>query len=467
MSRNGYVKERAPMTAERIFQLKTKLTFAIVLIGIVVAVVFAMNTTEATQNHATGILIDFEEYDVTWYEADVIVNKDPVKLLEDACEENGYPLTIDSKGKVIEINGIENNSTDTWDLWYVANGGSTEWVRSDSYDIDTSQYAIVAWAYRSEGEVPTVAVDLTGVCIYGYGQSHRIITLSPVATETVASLNAGNIIVGTDFYSNYPDDINNRKVTGEITVTGTYTDPNYEIVVKLNPDMIVGDGSQFNQIQLCKTARSSFNSVVLYSGEDIQTIFDNTYITSVAIGYDLAFDMVKENDDEALEEIDRTLNTVPHSDKKVMVALSTDVAPYVAGDNTYINDMLETVYVRNAFSSLDNWSHISTEMIALYNPDIIIIVTDQYEATQAEWDIMYENLYDTWKATDAYKTGEIYLLTGSSTDLASRSSPRFPQMVELLGEICYPNAYNLESMPKYLGDNYLDYLVYTKYLGYN
>lgn len=426
----------------------------------------AINTTEATQNHASGILIDFDEYDVTWYEADLNENKDPVKLLMEACEEKEYALTIDSKGTVIEINGVENDGSSSWGLWYVENGGSTQWIKSDSYDIDASAYAAVAWAFRSEGNIPTVAVDYTGVCVYGYSQAHKIVTLSPVATESVASLNASNIIIGTDYYSNYPDSINQRKATGEITVTGTYTDPNYEIVVKLNPDMIVGDGSQFNQVQLCKTARSNFSAVVLYPGDDIQTIYNNTYITSIAICYDLAFDMVKENDDTAMEEIDHAVTSVPHKDIKVMVALSADASPYVAGSDTYIDDMLGKIYLTNAFSSFDGWSHINTEMISSYNPDLIIIVNDQYEATQSDWDIMYNNLHAMWRATTAYANKEIYLLTGKSTDLASRSVPRFPQMVELLAEICYPDAYDLESMPKYLGDNYTDYLVYTKHLGY-
>ncbi len=438
----------------------------LIIVGIVVAVIFAANTTEATQDHASGILIDFEEYDVTWYESDLNVNKDPVKLLKDACEEKEYALTIDSKGTVIEIDGRENDGYRTWGLWYVKNGGSTDWIKSDDYDIDASQYAAIAWAFRAENEVPTVAVDYTGVCVYGYGQSHSIVTLSPVATESVASLNASNIIIGTDYYSNYPEDINKRKATGEITVTGTYTDPNYEIVAKLNPDMIVGDGSQFNQIQLCKTARSSFSSVVLYPGNDIHTIFDNTFITSIAVGYDLAFKMVKENDDYAMDQIERTICSVPHKDIKVMVALSADVAPYVAGSETYIDDMLNTIQIANAFSSVEGWSHINTEMISRNNPDIIVIVTDQFEATQSDWDIMYDSLYDTWKATNAYKTKEIYLLTGKATDLASRSAPRFPQIVEIMGEICYPESYGLDSMPKYLGDNYIDYLVYSKYLGY-
>ena len=454
------------MTAEKIFNLKTVLTLGIVLIGVILGVVGAVFTTEATQNHAMGILIDFDEYDVTWFEADLNINGDPIEVLEDACDENEYALTIDSAGKVLEINGVENDSTHTWELWYVENGGSTEWVKSTTYDIDAKDYAVVAWAYRSEGQSPTVAVDYTGVCIYGYPQSYRVVTMSPVATETIFALGAGNNIVGTDYYSNYPEEVNEGKKRGEIAITGTYTDPNYEIIMNLKPDIIVGDGSQFNQIQLCKTARSTVNAVVLYSGNDIRTIFNNTYITSRAIGYDLAFDMVWENSQEALGLIDDQLQRVPHTDKKIMIALSTDVSPYVAGAETYIDDILRTVYVTNAFSSVDGWSHISTEMIPRYNPDTIIIVNDSYQCTQEDWDLMYSSLYETWKATNAYKTGEVYILTGKCSDLASRSSPRFPQMVELLGEILYPEAFEKESMPKYIGDNYLDYLEYSKYLGY-
>ena len=454
------------MTAERVFQLKTRLSLAIILVGVIIAIVAVANTTEATQSHASGILIDFEEYNVTWYETDLNLQSDPVKLLQEACSENGYPLTIDSYGKVLEINGIENDGTSEWGLWYVPNGGFTDWVKSDTYDITAKDYAVVAWAFREPGEVPTVGVDSTGVCFYGYSQAYRIVTISPVATETVAAMGAGNIIVGADYYSNYPESIVTGKARGEIAVTGTYTDPNYEIIMNQKPDIVIGDGSQFNQIQLCKTIRSSTNSVVLYNGEDMKTIMDNSYIAANAILYNQAFDMVKENIEDALDGIDHALGTVPHEDKRVMVALSTDISPYVAGTETYIDDMLGTIYVTNAFESIDGWSHINMEWIPKYNPEIIIVVSEKFENTQEDWDAMYTSLYDNWKNTDAYRSGEIYLLTEDATDLASRSSPRFPRMVELLGEICYPEAFGLDGMSKYLGHNYYDYINYSEYIGY-
>lgn len=454
------------MTPEQVFQLKVRLTLVLFAVGLIIGTVGALNTTEATQSHATGIIIDFSEYTTTWYETDTKEKNDPVEVLKDACTENSYALTIDSKGQVLEINGVENDGVNEWGLWYVENGGSTTWVKSETYSINLNDYQVVAWAYRSAEEAPTIAVDCTGTCVYGYPQGHRIITLSPVSTEIVCCLGAETSIVGTDYYSNYPDSINTGKARGEIAITGTYTDPNYEMVMKQKPDMIIGDGSQHNQIQLCKTARTSVNSVVIYNGVDIKTILDNSFIVAQAIGYNLAFDMVLSNINEAMDGIDDCLNTVPHEDIDVMVALSTDVAPYVAGSETYMDDMLGAVYVHNAFASVEDWSHISTEMIAQKNPDMIIVVTDTYGNSQEEWETMMSQLYDTWKSTDAYKNGQVYLLTDDATDLASRSSPRYPRMVELLAEICYPEAFGMESMPKYLGNNYMDYIEYSKYIGY-
>ncbi len=115
---------------------------------------------------------------------------------------------------------------------------------------------------------------------------------------------------------------------------------------------------------------------------------------------------------------------------------------------------------------MKGWAHANTEMIAQKNADVIIIVTESYKATQAEWDYMYSHLPDAWKLTNAYANKEIYLITGKAADLASRAAPRFPQLSELLAEIIHPDSFETE-VPKYIGDEYRDYLTITKYLSYD
>lgn len=447
-------------------QCKVYITLGILIIGVILGAVASSLTTEGSQNHANGLIIDFEEYDVTWFPYDLNSCSDPVELLKKACEKNGFTYDI-TDGKLTSVNGISNTDSTIWDLWYV-NFDSTTWVRSSNYSIDAKNYSAVAWAYRSITGTPTVAVDSTGVCVYGYPQAERIVTLSPVATETVGALNATSCIIGTDYYSNYPNSINDKKSTGAIQNVGTYTDPSYELIMKQNPDIVIADGTQYNQIQIAKSVRkANINAVTLYEGEDLRTIYNNTYLTGVAIGYELTALKIIENDKKAIDDLVKKILPSEIDSKKVMVALSPDASPYVAGNYTYMNDILKTISAENAFGSMNGWAHANTETIATNNPDIIIIITESYQPTQEEWDIMYSNLSDTWKRTNAYANKEIYMLCNKAVDLASRSSPRFPQIAELVCDIIYPESFGSDSIPKYIGDEYSKYLTITKYLGYD
>ena len=451
---------------EKVMHLKVWLTAALILCGTIIGIILAAGTHDPTQAHAEGLIIDFKEYDVSWYEADYKVTDDPVKLLEDACASKEFTYTFDESGKLTEVAGVSDTATSSWGLWYVAED-STGWTRSDTYDIKASHYSAVAWAYRADGEVPTVAVDATGVCVYGYPQAARIVSLSPVSTETVCALGAGDAIVGVDYYSNYPNKIAEEKANGMIAVVGTYTDPSFEIIMKQSPDMIISDGSQYNQLQVAATARASGTNVItIYEGTDIQTIYDNLFIVGVAIGYEIASKAVIDSDRSAVDTISSKLDSGIFEHKRVMVALSTDISPYVAGSDTYMGNIIEDISADNAFSSFSGWCHINTGYIAKFNPDVIIIVTESYRATQSEWDIMYSNLGDTWKSTTAYANGDVYLLCEKCSDLASRSAPRFVQLMELVAEITYPDQMGTYP-PKFIGDNYTDYLTITKDMGYD
>ena len=457
---NESSKKQRKMTVN---QVKVYSTVSIILIGVLLSGIVSLQTSESSLAHANGILIDFEKYDTTWFEYDLNVSHNPISLLDKCCKENNYEYAME-KGVVTEINGVSNNDTHSWGLWYVVKN-STSWSKSDSYDIDMRNYSIVAWAYRDSETTPTVAVDATGVSIYGYPQAMRIVTLSPVATETVGALKATGVIVGMDYYSNYPNSLNKARTEGRIATVGTYTDPSYELIMKQSPDIVIADSTQYNQVQVAKAIRDAgVNSVALYQGEDMGTIYDNTFIVGTAIGYEMTAKNIIAEDGLGAKAV---ASKVAFTDKKrVMVALSPDSAPYVAGNYTYVNDIINTISAENAFGSMKGWAHANTEMIAQKNADVIIIVTESYKATQAEWDYMYSHLPDAWKLTNAYANKEIYLVTGKAADLASRAAPRFPQLSELLAEIIHPDSFETE-VPKYIGDEYRDYLTITKYLSYD
>ena len=61
----------------------------------------------------------------------------------------------------------------------------------------------------------------------------RLITLAPHLTEMVYSAGAGNLLVATVNYSDYP------KIANKLPIVGDYNQINIEQIIKLKPSLII------------------------------------------------------------------------------------------------------------------------------------------------------------------------------------------------------------------------------------
>ena len=444
---------------------KVYLTVGLLLIGTVLGC-FLMVSDDVSAKQSEGLIIDFADKDVKWTDADLHVYKDPISLLQYACEHNGFSLTLDGTN-VKEINGFYSDDSKQWQFWTIRNG-STEWVTADPGDA-LKDGVVYAWAYRAEGEVPTVAIDSLGNSIYGYPLARSIVSLSPSVTEIMGALGADNALVGTDMYSNYPNSVVEGQKTGEIALVGGYTNPSFEKILDCDADIVLCDGSQYTHAEVSKKLRKNgFNAITTYDGENIETIKTNIFILGTAIGYDIAAESVLNDISDAMSKVIDEINRNPETKGvRTIITLSEDKAPWASGDYTYAHDALESVQGVNVLSDKMGWVHISSELIAQKNPEVAIIITHTYQVSEDEYQALLDNLSPEWRSTDAYKNGNIYLICRGAADMASRSTPRVAQLMELFGLICQPNVFDDSSIPKYIGDNYADYLNYTKYYSYN
>ncbi len=150
-----------------------------------------------------------------------------------------------------------------------------------------------------------------------------------------------------------------------------------------------------------------------------------------------------------------------------MIALSSYPSPYVAGSGTYLDDIVSSINGTNVFSYLNGWPQIVSEYIKKNNPECIIVL-DEGRYTPEQYELMLSTLSAQWKATDAYKNGNIYLLCDGVSDMAQRYGPRTIQLVELLARIINPDSFSDGIVVnKAIGNDYTDYLNITKDLGYN
>jgi len=447
-------------------RFKVSLSLLIVAAG-ALSLPFIINDAEASQPQASGFLIDFGGWDVTWTEMDMRDNSDPYDALAVACTTNGFTYTVEG-GTVEEIDGVPSDGMRTWDLWTISPYSIT-WVKEQGpAGVDLSGFTIAAWAYTGAGEAPTVAVDESGRSIYGYPQAQRVITLSPAMTEVIGSIRAVDTLVGTDMYSIYPDSVVAGQASGRIKIVGDYLNPSFEQIAAQRPDIVLCDGSLYTHHLMTERLRGvGINAVLMYGGEDIQEIMCNIYIAGLAIEYDMRAHEVISSIEDATDAITGILSSVPQTrGAGVMLALAPDKSPWVSGSYTYVNDLTATVDGVNVFSSMSGWVQINSEQIMSANPAFIILLTVDYMYTAQEYGSMIGSLPAEWRTTDAYKNGDIYMVGGAAGYMSTIPGPRFIQLMEITARILHQDVFTDIDIPKYIGDDYPDYLTFTKDLDF-
>ncbi len=443
---------------------RLKVDISLILIVVAVIVTAALQSTgKVTVFQADGLVVDFEEYNTDWAEIQVWECDSPVEALKQAAESKGYSITVSDDGEVTELNGYVSDGSRAWSFWTIAKG-STDWVQADDPTMKASSGSTVyVWAYRAAGEKPTVAVDQSGSSVYGFPQKSRSVTLSPSITEMMGAVRATSTIVGTDMYSNYPEEVVEMKNEGYIKVVGDYTNPSYETIVNLNPDVVFCDGSQYSHNQMRdRLMNVNICAILMYDGESDESILDNIFIVGRVMGYDMAAADTINDLRDAMAELTSRMSA--HKSEGVMASLSGDSSPWVAGSYTYVSDIIVDLYGNNVFSDMDGWTHVNSELVSKHNPGVIIILSTDYSATQSDYDYLIAHLSNEWKGTDAYKNGQIYLLAESAGEMSQRPGPRYAQLAEMMAMIMNPDAFEKE-LPKFVGDNYTDYLTVTKDLG--
>jgi ABC-type Fe3+-hydroxamate transport system, periplasmic component len=447
---------------------KLTITVVLILIGASLAVVFSSNTSSMALSN--GIIVDFGGREITFSNVDTDETPDAFSALQFVCEKEGFDLVTEGY-EVITVNSYPGSgSPDTWGL-YITSIGKIEWEKTeaDPSTILIENYSAVAWGLFSGDEFPTPAVDGSGVNYYNYDQPRRTISLAPSCTETLCSVGGVNTIVGTDQYSNYPHAVVEGQNAGKITIVGGYTNPSYELIVQQNPDLVVCIASQASHMVIAEKLRNiGIDVIVTFDGEDIETVLNNIYMVGTGIGYTLTTERTLSDITEAMDEIQETLNShFQIQYPNAMIALSAVKSPWVAGTNTYISDILTFTYSGNVYSAENGWVQVNSESIMQYNPSVIIVVGSDYLSSD-DYRKFMDSLPAEWKNTGAYRTGEIYVFSEITADVASRPGPRIAQLTELTARILHPDAFDDGIMiPKCIGYGYEHYLTITKDLDYN
>ena len=277
---------------------------------------------------------------------------------------------------------------------------------------------------KETAQFPLTQTDALGKDITIEKAPERIISLIPSNTEILFGLGLNEQIIAVNDNDNYPEDALTKEKIGGVEF-------NLEQIIALQPDLVLAHESSLYNFNEEAIAQLEAIGITVFVVKDAKT-FEETYTTIEQIGR--MTNTVQQADDmiasikSGIEEIE--IKVAELEEKSVFIVVGTDPELYVAGQETFIDEMLDVLNVENAVPEL-GWPQYSAEQFVASNPDAILVT---YES-----DIEAIQTNDAYSEMDAVKNDEVKLVDGDTT---SRQGPRIVEGIESLAEAIYPDAFN-------------------------
>ncbi len=276
-------------------------------------------------------------------------------------------------------------------------------------------------AALADGAQPVDIIDSLGRAVTIETVPERIVSMSPSNTEILYALGAGDRVVGVDSYSDYPEE-----AAALESKVGTYTEPNVELIVSLEPDIVFADNNL--QQDTIDQLDALGIKVVAVTGASYTDVAAAIELVAQCIGADASAVLadMQATEQQALALVDG------QAAKSVYYALSFgEYGDWTSGEGTFADDMLNMLGATNVGAALgQGWLSISLEKLLEADPDVILIPGDESMVEAFKADASYAEL-------SAVKNGAVYAV---DMNMSQRPGPRLAQALLEFAQILYPAA---------------------------
>jgi len=249
----------------------------------------------------------------------------------------------------------------------------------------------------------------------------RIISMAPSITETLYELEVDDRLVGVTDYCNYPVNASSK------TSIGGFSTPNMEVIVSLNPDLIISAAWNEESVALLENLGFAIVIILAYTLDEI--INNIGVIGNLTDAETKGAEIVNTltTDMEAITNKTSTIN------ENITVDCYFEIweTPMVAGGTSFIDDMITKAGAINIFSDLPlEWPTVQHEWIIGSDPDAIFITEHS-----APWYSQAVCDRTGYNVVNACINARVYL---GNDDIYLRTGPRIIMALENMTRYLYP-----------------------------
>ena len=245
---------------------------------------------------------------------------------------------------------------------------------------------------------------------------HRIISLSPTATESLFAIGAGNQVVAVDDQSDYP------KRAPHTTLSG-YT-PNVEAIAGYRPDLVVLSGNPGDVVSGLR--RLGIGVLLQPAAKNLADTYAQIRQLGAVTGHRKAANALTARMKRAIA---RAVKSVPR--RNLTVYHELDPTYYSATSKTFIGRIYKLFGLRNiadaADSSGSGYPQLSGEYILSANPSLIVLADTRCCGQSAAT----VGSRAGWSGLSAVRNHRV---VGIDDSIASRWGPRVVNFVQAVGK---------------------------------
>jgi len=277
-------------------------------------------------------------------------------------------------------------------------------------------------AVAQETEYPLTVTDVSGQEIVLQEQPDAIVTLVPSETEIAFAVGAGDIVVGVDEYSNYPEEAASIAKVGDMTT-------NIEAVAALNPDLVLANNGMNGEA----IGKLRELGIIVYTSNP-QT-YDETVAhieqVGVLLNKQAEAQAVAGNMKQVKADIEAKLNGVEK--RSVYLEFSPG---WTVGSGEFLDDLVTIAGGINVANEQPSWYEINSEAIITKNPEVIIYPDFGEEQSSILAGIMSR---PGWDVVDAVKNDRMVMV---NNDPLVRVGPRLVEGLQDIAAAIHPELFN-------------------------
>ncbi|HJN92741.1 MAG TPA: ABC transporter substrate-binding protein, partial [Dehalococcoidia bacterium] len=251
----------------------------------------------------------------------------------------------------------------------------------------------------------------------------RIISYSPGATEILFAIGAGDRVVATDTFSNFPEAVATLPKL-------EYTGPNPEPALGLEPSVVIMATQQEQQIAQFRDL--GMRVLFVREADSLEGVLQNVLDLGTLTGRaEEATALV----DSLQARIDAVAETLADIATGPVVFYELDASLYSASPDTFIGGVLSQLKARNVAAGASSpFPQLTAEAVIAADPEVVLLGDAPYgeslESVAAR---------PGWAGVSAVVEGRVF---GVDPDVMNRPGPRIVDGLETLAALLYPELFD-------------------------